>query len=90
MTDKETIESLALQIEQLSEDVRGLTYTVQDLVAIIGIESVEHDKFGLIRTPSNAGVCIRCVMGAGISGRPSLLFCIYFLKSLIFYLTNLI
>ena len=32
MTDKETIESLALQVEQLSEDVRGLTYTVQDLV----------------------------------------------------------
>ena len=54
MTDKETIEMLALQVEQLSEDVRGLTYTVQDLVAIIGIESVEHDKFGLIRNPSNA------------------------------------
>ena len=54
MTDKETIESLALQIEQLSEDVRGLTYTVQDLVAIIGIESVEHDKLGLIQNPSNA------------------------------------
>ena len=35
MTDKETIESLALQVEQLSEDVRGLTYTVQDLVAVI-------------------------------------------------------
>ena len=51
MTDKETIESLALQVEQLSEDVRGLMYTVQDLVAVIGIESVEHDKFGLIRTP---------------------------------------
>ena len=59
MTDKETIEvlalqakvsaGLALQVEQLSEDVRGLTYTVQDLVAIIGIESVEHDKFGLVR-----------------------------------------
>ena len=54
MTDKETIEMLALQVEQLSEDVRGLTYTVQDLVAIIGIESVEHDKFGLIQNPSNA------------------------------------
>ena len=54
MTDKETIEMLALQVEQLSEDVRGLTYTVQDLVAVIGIESVEHDKFGLIRNPSNA------------------------------------
>ena len=54
MTDKETIEGLALQVEQLSEDVRGLTYTVQDLVAIIGIESVEHDKFSLIRNPSNA------------------------------------
>ena len=35
MTDKETIEVLALQVEQLSEDVRGLTYTVQDLVAVI-------------------------------------------------------
>ena len=35
MTDKETIESLALQVEQLSEDVRGLTYTVQDLVTVI-------------------------------------------------------
>ena len=54
MTDKETIEALALQVEQLSEDVRGLTYTVQDLVAVIGIESVEHDKFGLIRNPSHA------------------------------------
>ena len=54
MTDKETIESLALQVEQLSEDVRGLMYTVQDLVAVIGIESVEHDKFGLIRNPSHA------------------------------------
>ena len=49
MTDKETIESLALQVEQLSEDVRGLTYTVQDLVSVIGAESVEHDEFGLIR-----------------------------------------
>ena len=49
MTDKETIESLALQVEQLSSDVRGLMYTVQDLVAVIGAESVEHDKFGLIR-----------------------------------------
>ena len=54
MTDKETFEGLALQVAQLSEDVWGLPYTVQDLVAIIGIESVEHDKFGLIRTPSNA------------------------------------
>ena len=54
MTDKETIEMLALQIEQLSEDVRGLTYTVQDLVAVIGAKSVEHDEFGLIRNPSNA------------------------------------
>ena len=35
MTDKETIEGLALQVEQLSEDVRGLTYTVQDLVTVI-------------------------------------------------------
>ena len=45
MTDKEIIEvlalqakvaaGLALQVEQLSEDVRGLTYTVQDLVAVI-------------------------------------------------------
>ena len=35
MTDKETIESLALQVEQLSEDVRGLTYTVQDLVTVL-------------------------------------------------------
>tara|TARA_B100001750_G_C14869043_1_gene284723 strand:+ start:226 stop:414 length:189 start_codon:yes stop_codon:yes gene_type:complete len=35
MTDKETIERLALQVEQLSEDVRGLTYTVQDLVTVI-------------------------------------------------------
>ena len=35
MTDKEIIESLTLQIEQLSEDVRGLTYTVQDLVTVI-------------------------------------------------------
>ena len=51
MTDKEIIEGLTLQVEQLSEDVRGLTYTVQDLVAIIGIESVEHDKIGLIRNP---------------------------------------
>ena len=51
MTDKEIIESLTLQVEQLSTDVRGLMYTVQDLVAIIGIESVEHDKFGLIRNP---------------------------------------
>ena len=51
MTDKEIIEGLTLPVEQLSEDVRGLTYTVQDLVAIIGIESVEHDKFGLIRNP---------------------------------------
>ena len=51
MTDKETIAMLALQVEQLSEDVRGLTYTVQDLVAVIGIEAVEHDKFGLIRNP---------------------------------------
>jgi len=49
MTDKEIIEGLTLQVEQLSEDVRGLTYTVQDLVAVIGIESVEHDKFGLVR-----------------------------------------
>ena len=49
MTDKEIIESLTLQVEQLSEDVRGLMYTVQDLVAVIGIESVEHDEFGLIR-----------------------------------------
>ena len=49
MTDKETIESLALQVEQLSTDVRGLMYTVQDLVAVIGIESVEHDEFGLVR-----------------------------------------
>ena len=54
MTDKETIESLALQVEQLSEDVRGLMYTVQDLVSVIGAESVEHDEFGLIRNPSNA------------------------------------
>lgn len=51
MTDKETIEALALQVEQLSEDVRGLTYTVQDLVAVLGLEAVEHDKFGLIRNP---------------------------------------
>ena len=49
MTDKETIEMLALQVEQLSEDVRGLTYTVQDLVSVIGAESVEHDEFGLVR-----------------------------------------
>ena len=35
MTEKETIEGLALQIEQLSEDVRALTYTVQDLVTVI-------------------------------------------------------
>ena len=49
MTDKEIIEGLTLQVEQLAEDVRGLTYTVQDLVAVIGIESVEHDKFGLVR-----------------------------------------
>ena len=35
MTDKETIETLALQVEQLSEDVRGLTYTVQALVTVI-------------------------------------------------------
>ena len=59
MTDKETIEvlalqakvsaGLALQVEQLSEDVRGLTYTVQDLVSVIGAESVEHDEFGLVR-----------------------------------------
>ena len=49
MTDKEIIEGLTLQVEQLSEDVRGLTYTVQDLVAVIGIESIEHDKFGLVR-----------------------------------------
>ena len=54
MTDKETIESLALQVEQLSTDVRGLMYTVQDLVSVIGAESVEHDEFGLIRNPSNA------------------------------------
>ena len=54
MTDKETIESLALQVEQLSTDVRGLTYTVRDLVDIIGAESVEHDEFGLIQNPSNA------------------------------------
>ena len=51
MTDKEIIESLTLQVEQLSTDVRSLMYTVQDLVAVIGIESVEHDKFGLIRNP---------------------------------------
>ena len=51
MTDKETIESLALQVEQLSTDVRGLMYTVQDLVAVLGLEAVEHDKFGLIRNP---------------------------------------
>ena len=49
MTDKEIIEGLTLQVEQLSEDVRGLTYTVQDLVAVIGAESVLHDEFGLIR-----------------------------------------
>ena len=49
MTDKETIESLALQVEQLSTDVRGLMYTVQDLVSVIGAESVEHDEFGLVR-----------------------------------------
>ena len=47
MTDKETIEMLALQVEQLSEDVRGLTCTVQDLVAVIGAESIDHDEFGL-------------------------------------------
>jgi len=35
MTDKETIESLALQVEQLSEDVRALMYTVQDLVTVL-------------------------------------------------------
>ena len=49
MTDKETIEMLALQVEQLSTDVRGIMYTVQDLVSVIGAESVEHDEFGLIR-----------------------------------------
>ena len=49
MTDKETIESLTLQVEQLSTDVRGLTYTVQDLVSVIGAESIQHDEFGLIR-----------------------------------------
>ena len=58
MTDKEIIEGLTLQVEQLSEDVRGLTYTVQDLVAVIGAESVLHDEFGLIRyegkVPENA------------------------------------
>jgi hypothetical protein len=58
MTDKEIIESLTLQVEQLSTDVRGLTYTVQDLVAVIGAESVLHDEFGLIRyegkVPENA------------------------------------
>ena len=35
MTDKETIESLTLQVEQLSTDVRGLMYTVQDLVTVL-------------------------------------------------------
>ena len=49
MTDKEIIESLTLQVEQLSTDVRGLMYTVQDLVSVIGAESVEHDEFGLVR-----------------------------------------
>ena len=49
MTDKETIESLTLQVEQLATDVRGLMYTVQDLVAVIEAESVEHDEFGLVR-----------------------------------------
>ena len=44
MTDKEIIEvlalqakvsaGLALQVEQLSEDIRGLRYAVQDLVAV--------------------------------------------------------
>ena len=51
MTDKEISEGLTLQVEQLAEDVRGLTYTVQDLVSVIGAESVEHDEFGLIRNP---------------------------------------
>ena len=41
MTDKETIEMLSLQVEQLSEDVRGLTYTVQDLVTVIENESAK-------------------------------------------------
>ena len=49
MTDKDTIASLTLQVEQLSTDVRGLMYTVQDLVAVIEAESVEHDEFGLVR-----------------------------------------
>ena len=58
MTDKEIIESLTLQVEQLSEDVRGLTYTVQDLVTVIEAEYMVKDEFGIItyegKVPENA------------------------------------
>jgi len=57
MTDKETIESLALQVEQLSTDVRGLMYTVQDLVSVIGAESVEHDELALFGTKLKCDIC---------------------------------
>ena len=42
-TLKEEVQSNSLQVEQLSEDVRALTYTVQDLVSVIeeaGISSM--------------------------------------------------
>ena len=58
MTDKEIIEGLTLQVEQLSEDVRGLTYTVQDLVTVIEAEYMVKDEFGLEtyegKVPENA------------------------------------
>ena len=48
-TKKELIEEInfnSLQIEQLSEDVRGLTYAIRDLMEIVqsvGLEVVDDD-----------------------------------------------
>ena len=42
----EEINSNSLQIEQLSEDVRGLTYAIRDLMEIVqsvGLEVVDDD-----------------------------------------------
>ena len=54
MTEKETIVALkeellsnSLQIEQLSEDVRGLMYAVRDLAATVEEGKVEKIKVSL-------------------------------------------
>ena len=42
----EEINSNSLQIEQLSEDVRGLTYAIRDLMEVVqsvGLEVVDDD-----------------------------------------------